>query len=144
QHDARPTVLTERSQDRLERSLRGQVLSGRSRRDERLEVAQQQLRVDWIAVEPPAERGDEATNARTVDAHAERDRRAWSGRARTRDGVLRIGDRAQPGRRRLEPMGTHREDERLAERSPYDQVGGPRREPAHVDAADRDAVGEHL
>ena len=61
QRDVGAAVLAQRAQDRAERARAVELLPGLARRDERLEVPEQELRVDRLAVEALAERARPAS-----------------------------------------------------------------------------------
>ena len=120
--------------------FRSSVFPGCALGDVRLQVAEQELRVDRLALVLLGQRVDELRGPRapwtfTPSGTAAPRLRA----ARVGDRALRVGDRAELGRvdlARCAPAWRTSGARNAARTTAY---GGGRREPADVDAADRDA-----
>ena len=125
-------------------AFRSSVFPGCALGDVRLQVAQQELRVDRLALVLLGQRVDELADRAAVDAHPERDCGAGSCTARVGDRRLRVGDRAEVGRVDHRPVRAGLEDERRPERRAHDHVRSGRREPADMDSADGDAGRDQL
>src|SRR5581483_3571693 len=128
EHDPRPAVLAERTEDRGRGALLVERLARRALRDVRLQVPEEELRLDRLAVVAPREPGDELADRRTADVDAERDGGACRSATGVRDRSLRVRDRAEFGGADERAVPSGLEDERCGEGRSDDGVRGIRGE----------------